>query len=639
MPLARSPPLLARLDKQGLVLESPSPNSSNMSDSAKRSARATPVRTGAMPPRPSTAGDAKGRLPLGGSPSGGASGHPAVQPFHMRDSAELRRQGPASAKDSSKSPGEALGGLDLMLTGKQIPPDHPLLGGASPRAGSDDEASFKLGEEEAQILNKSWQGSPHTDRSSRSMGGEHDATTSPPSSRFASVNASRERECTWSPQARNVTGASVDQSDSRTYDQDEEDTVNQSLNASVISASSSRDERPTMRPSTPPLASMPDDSPASGPRHRGMIAARAMMGRKRVYGAVVIQQWLRKLLQRKAQQERENVKQLLRERREKKDHEEHERRAQEEMLTASLRSEKEESLKETLQQREEEVERATRRLKRNLQASMSFPTAPCAPATPTSARDTSLLFKSSLPNSPQQRASASRGDASSHASPVSVKSAGAAHENDDDKEQEQSLMDALRASVERSADMLGLVRGTASPHAASPHAARSPHTMCSPLSMSAVSAVSSARYGISYEGVFRDDNNHNRAQTAHQQTTHLPSNSPSQHTRSLHKSTASSPAESCTYHTASITSPTATSELIQRREMPALEAVKVPSPHTSQVNSPSLQTADRQRTARYANMDAAAKEVQTSILSFLDSVEAGRNLQNTASSKTAMLHE
>ena len=134
MPLVRSPPLLARLDKQkSLLPETPSPNSSSMSDGAKRSQQATPVR---MPlPRPATASNAKGRLLLGGSPSGAPSGRPTAQSFHMRDSAELRR-----GKDSRKSPGEALGCLDLMLTGKQLPPEHPLLGGAAPESEGREEA-------------------------------------------------------------------------------------------------------------------------------------------------------------------------------------------------------------------------------------------------------------------------------------------------------------------------------------------------------------------------------------------------------------------------------------------------------------------------------------------------------------------
>jgi hypothetical protein len=57
--------------------------------------------------------------------------------------------------------------------------------------------------------------------------------------------------------------------------------------------------------------------------------------------------------------------------------------------------------------------------------------------------------------------------------------------------------------------------------------------------------------------------------------------------------------------------------------MKELDAVMVSSPHMSPVRSP--QKTDAERTRRYGNMDAAAKELQTSILSFLDAVESGVN--------------
>ena len=185
-----------------------------------------------------------------------------------------------------------------------------------------------------------------------------DATMSSPSSRFASVNESREHSCAWSPAASHVTGASADPIDGAAYGNIvDEDTVNQSLNASMASVGSALDGRssgdpagapsriprapspPRERPSpgvdavqenqlgspsrlSASLSSVCADEPTDvpgGTRHRGTIAARALMGRKRVYGAVVIQQWFRRMLHRKKQQERNTVKSMLRERRERKE--------------------------------------------------------------------------------------------------------------------------------------------------------------------------------------------------------------------------------------------------------------------------------------------------------------------------------
>jgi hypothetical protein len=399
-----------------------------------------------------------------------------------------------------------------MLMGKQLPPHHPLLGGAAQKAGeenheetgrdaymsaesfnendsdedpgmtdsatpqscagSDDGASLKLGAEEAKILNQSWQGSPHSLISSKSIGIARDAMSPQFALADASRDAGHERRCIWSPEKRHVAGSSVDQLDSRTYDDEDEDdsTVNQSLN---ISSSSLRREKTDnaecgekacnaqSAASHQLSAWLSDDVKNTGSsRHRGMIAQRATMGRKRVYGAVVIQQWFRKLLQQEAQKERDHVKALLRERREKNKNETHVRQLQDEILASSLRTEKEQLLKANLQQREEEVERATQRLKRTLQPSLCLPPASLAAAAPR--RATELISKSSAESSSPQSSSPQRPSsitqlAALQPTPESVSTA--AEDGEVANGQERSLMDALRVSVERSADMLGLARG------------------------------------------------------------------------------------------------------------------------------------------------------------------------------------
>jgi len=656
------------------------------------------------------AGDAKERLPLGNSPLPSAISSRTLPSLATRDSAELRRQA-VSGKDVRKSPGGAFGALDLMLTGKKL--TGHALGGAqgdavsllresSDSVGVDcsqdmqhistsmpraDEAAFDMAENEAQILSESWQGSPRSILGSKSTVEGGDDTISPPSSRFASANTSRERQCAWSPEARHITSASVDQMDSRAYDEDDEDNmVNQSLDTSVTSATYEHVERHTARSSAASARSSHSSSPtrvrpplevnavrarlsASSPskseeahleigasRHRGTIAARAMMGRKRVYGAVVIQRWMRLQLQRNAQRQRNDVKDLLRERRERKDDEQQVRRLEEDRLAASLRSEKEQSLKAALEQREHEVEQATQRLKRNMQAAMPRCAAPRSAASSASAaaalaasvtgsgassampspmrRPDDLdraedLSKPSAASSPSK--STRRQDSYSMASPASFKSTSETCTRPAVKVEEQSLMNALRASVERSADMLGLVRG-------SPIAGRSPRVVLN------ASTMSSAKYGVEDEGASSDDGNPFPAQhQPHSQSYHC---SPHSHTSANEPAVASkvsahaphfskaapmsSPGGSPSYRSSGVLSPVATSDLLRRRAMQMPEVVNVASPHVSPVASPMMQTADRERAARQGNMDAAAKELQTSILSFLDSVEQDNSVVNAS---------
>jgi len=579
------------------------------------------------------AGDFKGQVPAGGSP---AMGRPQTA-LSTRDSAELRRHGlSAGAREGRRAtPGE-LGGLDLMLTGKRLAHNHPLLGGAEPEIeseprrreqgrveeepvaargslgeaeGSDDEHPCRLGEEEARILNESWQGSPQSHRSSH---GVRDATVSSPSSHFASVNASRERSCAWSPTASHITGASVDPMDSATYgDLVDDDTVNQSLNASVASVGSARDERSSAL-----------HAEASS-RHRGIIAARAMMGRKRVYGAVVIQLWFRKMLHRKKQRERANVKSMLRERREKK-HDEATRRAHEDTLAASVRSDKEKALEAALEQREQEVERATQRLKRNLPSVLPFSAGSRTNSSQRmhSGSEADTLSQSSVPSSPPRKANFNTW----HASAASPHSATAARERGAEgtgEGEEQTLMDALRASVERSADLLGFARCTGSPAA-----------HCSPNSASAVSAIS-ARYGIEDEGGLCNEDGlcvDDGPASAHQpQTNHVsesaavyapasqyPAGSPESGGLSAARRSwlPHSPADSPP-HKSPVAPSTGQSELLSRRSVQAPTAVTVGSPSAL----PSAPAFEQQRASRQGAVDAAAKELQQSILSFLDSAQ------------------
>jgi hypothetical protein len=572
------------------------------------------------------AGDLKCQVPAGGSP---APGRPQTA-LSTRDSAELRRQGlSAGAREGRRAtPGE-LGGLDLMLTGKRLAHNHPLLRGAgleieseqgrveedpvAARAssaeaeGSDDEQKSRLGEEEARILNESWQGSPQSHRSSH---GVREATVSSPSSHFASVNASRERSCVWSPTASHITGASVDPMDSATYgDMVDDDTVNQSLNASVASVGSARDERNRAL-----------HAEASS-RHRGIIAARAMMGRKRVYGAVVIQLWFRKMLHRKKQRERASVKSMLRERRQKKQ-DEATRRAHEDTLAASVRSEKEKALEAALEQREQEVERATQRLKRSLPSSLPFSAGSRTNSSQRvhSGSEADTFSQSAVPSSPPQKANVNTW----HASAASPQSATAARERGDGRGEEQTLMDALRASVERSADLLGFARCTGSPAA-----------HCSPHAASAMSALS-ARYGIEDEGGLSNDDglcvDDVRPTSAHQtQTNHVSQTAAvyapaSQHPASSPESGGlsaarrswlpHSPADSPP-HKSPVAPLTGQSELLSRRSVQAPAAVTVVSPSAS----PSAPAFEQQRTSRQGAVNAAAKELQQSILSFLDSAQ------------------
>ena len=566
-----------------------------------------------------------------------------------------------------------------MLTGKQLALDHPLLRGSAAEehlrvegirsgetpidarsaqgaagtdesVGNDDltpritDVPVTAGEEEAQILTESWLDSPNSRMSSTCAApreGE-DRTLSPPSSHFASVNASHEDKYAWSPAAMQATSSSVE------HKYDDDDAVNQSLNASIGSDVFARDCRHSVQFSastrgvqSPPssrASSVGQSSPgapfeprspeeqefeAAGARHRGTIAARAMMGRKRVYGAVVIQRWFRVLLQRQTQEQRDDVKKILRERREKAQADQQKRREEEDSRAASLRSEREESVKAALEHREEEVERATQRLRRTMQASVplraAHGTANSSGVVPRSSTDSPSRLSSA--GSPLARAPPSGSESfldPTH-SPRQVETAAGSQE-------EQSLMDALRASVERSADMLGLVRGSGSPLGGSHHKSASGGHTSSPNANCRTSVLWPPKTEDQSHGgptvcgdVAAEDEGDEAGRAAGE--------------RSLLQSPTASPARG----SSATSSPARMSDVLRRRALAALEpvAVATSSQAVSPVRSPSQKSPDERRIERRGNMDAAAKEVQTSILSFLDAVEANVSGVNASMSNAS----
>ena len=590
-----SPPLVSQSGKVPDAASSPSATAERLLDASKLSAKATPVR---MPPRPSS-----GRSP-NVSALHATPGRQQPVLSQLRDSAELRRKGRASRGDVPSVP-------DLTLTGKAMPPGHPLLGGSilgedgagsaqwenlshtcemvdstpSHADGSDNEDSIKPGEEEARILQASWQGSESSPARSapQSPTGGRDTTMSPPPS------------AAWSPEARRITGASVDRVNSRAYDESrDDDSVNQSVNASAefenarlataqsFVTNGNESCSPAKARLLPPSMLSPGEAPAAV--FRGTIAARALLGRKRVYGAVLIQRWFRLLLNRQAQRQQEDVKSLLRERRQKKADEEQARRVQEDLRAASLRAEQEQSVKAALEQREEDVKRATERLKRNLDQSLRLP-APVASSTAV----------------------------------ISAESADTPIANDDaagagGDEQELPIMDALRASVERSADALGFARANGSPCAE-----------CSPP------AEASALYGLEDADASSETeaciiSPRDFAPSNHTQESPAPSPKragaapagTSASTASAGLSPGAIDAASACQMSMVVGSPQSS---LQGRVMHSPGALSVGSSRTLQVSSHTVEE-NNLRTEQQGNLEKAAKELQTSILSFLDNAEA-----------------
>ena len=365
-------------------------------------------------------------------------------------------------------------------------------------------------------------------------------------------------------------------------------------------------------------------------RLKGTMAARALMGRKRVYGAVVIQHWFRRMQQQQKQRERENVKNMLRERREKKEEEEEARRKQQDLVAASLRSEKEHSLKAALERREQEVERATQRLKRNLQASLSGGVQ--AFDSPPEAFDGELLSKSQdSPPQPTPPKETNTVDGISSRPPLLVQGRTAGCERGPHQEQRDSLMDALRVSVERSADLMGLVRPSASPSAS---------VKSAPLAMSAAT-VMTARCDWKDEGAWRNEASHledSPAALPHAECQMGASGN--EHAVGFLVSQGMPPAsESCPAElpqapspcrllsaSLSLSSVSPMSDLLHRRSeqanmQPEMAMLLMPpvSPIGQKVEEGH---ADMKVEKGRADMDTAAKELQHSILSFLDCAEA-----------------
>jgi len=727
MPLAG--PVPSRATGTGKHELPPSPQTPNAS-AMDRSQRVTPVR---MPPRPSTgvqppasrgnlpcacrplgtaarraepmvlsAGDPK-RLPAGSSPPErpAAHGRPKTA-LPTRDSAELRRQlgsRPKDGRSPARDAADANGlGLGLVLTGRQLANDHPLLTGVTAEekrkedacasgaavAGEDPlstdlgdadmdgaetdelpprplDSPVKAGAEEARILTESWLGSPHSHRSGRTEGA--DATLSPPSSQFASADASQEYQ--WSPAAAHATSSSADPLDTRKYDDDEDDdTVNQSLNASDVSRRSAHSsaslrqarQRATPSPTREPRLSA--GSPRAGraaaaspgqlaeeaaaARHKGTIAARAMMGRKRVYGAVVIQRWFRQLLQREAQAQRDDVRQMLRERRARAEEERQKRRAEEGERTAALRAKEERSRQAALEEREEEVERATQRLKRSLHASVSLPGA--AAAAGARARSRSPLRESGGARSPAARGLAASSPPSSPPAAHSPAAAREGGEQASSSQQEQSLMEALRASVERSADLLGLVRGSdeagalrRSSSQAAVDARRSGGDVPR-ASSPAEPSLSSARFGVEVEdggaasgaaspltpARLRGAGSREREELWRERGEGGASDGAGAAGGQLAGAPLSPPSlkASPVLRTSATSSPGGMSDVLRRRALPAPAPLAVAGAEQGAASPARRQAGDGAYLPRLGNMDAAAKELQSSILSFLDSVEA-----------------
>lgn len=198
---------------------------------------------------------------------------------------------------------------------------------------------------------------------------------------------------------------------------------------------------------------------------RGTLAARAQMGKRRVLGAVTVQRWFRVLLQRREHEERSAVRGLLQGKREKlKD--EHARREREKMEEERKKRGEEEARRQAEEaRREEEVEEACVRLKRKVERALPPPSAAvhlrlrmhaagkarAAPASVASSEDGAQREEG---RSEEERASGGvEGGRRAEPQPQQL--------GDEDGEEETELTflsHVLRVSVERSADAVGLDR-------------------------------------------------------------------------------------------------------------------------------------------------------------------------------------
>jgi hypothetical protein len=104
--------------------------------------------------------------------------------------------------------------------------------------------------------------------------------------------------------------------------------------------------------------------------HRGTLAARALQGRKRVQSAVAIQRWMRRILQQRADAERDQLRVILRKKREAREEEEAKRARLEVEEKERRKAAKEQVEERARQQKEAEIEKAREKLEKRIAASI-----------------------------------------------------------------------------------------------------------------------------------------------------------------------------------------------------------------------------------------------------------------------------